>query len=81
MKKKKWKLHLYFNGIQIKVIPIPNEEDPSKNSYVITAIGHKNIFGRNIAKLIVRPVELLKTEDKKKRIHYGVVFERGVDMT
>lgn len=78
---KTWKLHIYYNGIQIKTVRISDKEDPSENSYVIRVFGKKHLFGSNIATIIVRPVELLKTNERKREIYYGVIFERGADIS
>lgn len=74
-----WKLYLYYNGILIKKIRIKEDEAPSENSYVVKVYGKKHIFGSNNVTVILRPVELLKTDERKKETHWGAIHERGVD--
>ena len=79
-KNKKWKLYLYYNGMLVKKVRIHEQEAPSHNSYVVRVWGKKNIFGSNKVTVILRPVELLKNDDKNLKTHWGAIFERGVDM-
>lgn len=74
--KKKWKLHLYYNGIRIKTIKIDNIDDIKPMS--INIWGHKELFGRSQINALIRPSRLLLTDEKKKETHWGVVFEKGV---
>lgn len=76
--KKKWKVYLFYNGIFIKKVKIKNKEELT--SFFITVIGHKKMFGKYITKILVKPKELLKTNDDKKQMFFGVVFERGVNI-
>ena len=77
---KKWKLHLYYNGIKIKTLKIKDNEAPADNTYFIKVYGKKMIFGSNYVEIAVRPVILLKTDDITKRTYWGVVFEKGVSI-
>lgn len=77
---KKWRLYLYYNGILVKKIRIHENEAPSQNSYVVRVWGKKNIFGSNKVTVILRPVELLKNDEKRQKTHWGAVFERGVEI-
>ena len=77
---KKWRLYLYYNGILVKKVRIHEAEAPSHNSYVVRIWGKKNIFGSNIATVILRPVELLKNDEKNLKTHWGAIYERGVEI-
>ncbi len=78
-RKKQWRLYLYYNGVLIKKIWIHEQEAPSQNSYVVRIWGKKNIFGSNIATVILKPVELLKNDEKHLKTHWGTIHERGVE--
>ena len=78
--KNKWQLHLFYNGIKIKKLRINENEAPADEVYFIKVYGKKNIFGSNIVEIAVRPKVLLKTDDKKKKTYWGVVFEKGVNI-
>ena len=77
---KKWKLYLYYNGILVKKVRIHENEAPSQNSYVVRIWGKKNIFGSHVATVILRPVELLKNDEKNLKTHWGAIYERGVEI-
>lgn len=74
---KKWTLCLYYNGILIKKKKINDIDDICVMN--INILGHKELFGKSKINAVVRPVKLLLTEEKKKRTHWGVIFEKGVD--
>ena len=75
--KKKWTLYLYYNGIRIKRLKIDDISDIKPMS--INILGHKELFGKSQINALIRPVRLLLTEESKKRTHWGVVFEKGVE--
>ena len=75
---KKWTLYLYYNGICIKRKKIRDIDDITVMS--INILGHKELFNRRKIKAVIRPVKLLLTEEDKKRTHWGVIFEKGVDI-
>lgn len=77
---KKWKLYLYYNGILVKKIRIHENEAPSQNSFVVRVWGKKHLFGSHIATVILRPVELLKNDEKHMKTHWGTIHERGVEI-
>lgn len=77
-KKKKWTLYLYYNGILIKRKKINDISDISVMS--INILGHKELFGKRKVNVVIRPVKLLLTEENKKNTHWGVVFEKGIDV-
>lgn len=76
-KKRKWTLYLYYNGIRIKRLKIDDISDIKSMS--INILGHKELFGKSQINALIRPVRLLLTEESKKRTHWGVVFEKGVE--
>ena len=80
LRKKNWKLYLYYNGVLVKKVRIFEQEAPSHNSYVVKIWGKKNIFGSHVATVILRPVELLKNEEMKRKTNWGAIYERGVDV-
>lgn len=74
---RKWTLYLYYNGVLIKRVKINDIEDIKVMS--INILGHKELFNKSKIKAVIRPVRLLLTEENKKRTHWGVVFEKGVE--
>ena len=70
-------MYLFYNGIRIKKIKVTNK--PLESIYV-RVIGHKALFGSNSVGLVVKPVKLLKRDDKRKKVYWGVTFEMGVDI-
>lgn len=78
MFKKKWLLFLYYNGIMIKKIRV-NDIDDITSEMSIKVYFHKELFGKNIIRLMIKPVKLLKTDEAKKQTHWGVIFAKGVD--
>ena len=79
-KHRKWTLYLYYSGVLVAKIKIDENEEPAKESYVITVCGKKKIFGSNIAGVIVRPIRLLKNDEKHKRTYWGTTFETGIEI-
>lgn len=77
-KQNKIKLYLYANNQCIKMIRITQGENVFDNSYIITVIGKKHIFGNNIVKIIVKPVRMLKNIDGE--IHATIDYERGIEL-
>ena len=74
-KNDKWTMYLFYNGVKIKKIKITDID----TTYIVV-VGHKKLFGKWIVGLMVKPVKLLKTDEKNKKTYWGVVFEKGVDM-
>ena len=79
-KHRKWTLYLYYSGVLIKKVKVHENEEPAKNSYVVTAYFKKKIFGTNRAGVIVRPVRLLKNDEKHKKTYWGTTFETGIEI-
>ena len=78
--KKTWKLYLYYNGILIKKVRIKEDEEPSKNSYAVRTFFKYQLFKNIVASVVVRPVRLLKTDDKKRKTYWGVTMETGIEV-
>jgi hypothetical protein len=78
--KNKWTLYLYYSGILIKKLKIEEQEAPADNSYVINVYFKKKLFGSNKVGVVVRPVRLLKNDEKNRKTYWGVMFETGIDI-
>lgn len=76
--KDKWTMYLFYDGICIKKVKIEDKEDI--DTRYIRVYGHKRLFGKWIVGLMIKPIKLLKTDEKNKKTYWGVVFERGVDI-
>ena len=79
-KKKKWKLYLYYNGVLIKKIKIDENEAPAQNSYAIRVFFKKKLFGNLIAGVVVRPIRLLKNDEKNRKTYWGTTLETGLEV-
>lgn len=79
-KKKTWTLYLYFNGIRIKKLKVGENEEPTKNWYIINVWFKKQIFNNNKVSIIVKPKYLMYNDDKKRRTYWGVVLETGIEI-
>ena len=77
-KRKKWKLCLYYNGIRIKTVKINDINDIKVMN--INIWGHKELFNKRKINAVIKPVRLLLTDENKKETHWGVVFEKGVEI-
>lgn len=80
MKRNKWKLNLYYNGVHIKTLKIDENTAPAEHVYFIRVYGKKSLFGSNIITLAVRPKVLLDNKEKQRQTYWGVVFEKGVEI-
>lgn len=78
--KKHWKLYLYYNGILIKKIRIREDEEPNKNSYAVRVFFKRQLFRNIVASVVVRPVRLLKTDEKKRKTYWGTTMETGIEI-
>lgn len=78
--KKDWTLYLYYSGVLIKKLKINENEAPAENSYVINVYFKKKIFGSNIAGVIVKPIRLLKNDEKNKKTYWGTTLETGIEI-
>ena len=77
---KEWTLYLYYNGILIKKIKIDEDEAPAENSYAINVYFKKHLFGSNIVGVIVKPIRLLKSDEKNKKTYWGTTLEKGIEI-
>ena len=75
---KKWTLYLYYNGIYVKRVKINDMNDIKPMS--ISIWGHKELFGRIKINTVIKPVRLLLTDEKNKKTHWGITFEKGIDV-
>lgn len=80
MKKKKWKLYLYYNGVLIKKIRISEDEAPAQNSYAIRVYFKKQLFKNVIAGVVVKPIRLLKNDEKNRKTYWGTTLETGIEV-
>ena len=79
-KKRKWTLYLYFNGILIKKVKISEKEAPRENTYAINVWFKKQIFKSNKVNIVVKPVILLKNDEKNKKRYWGTILEEGIEI-
>lgn len=77
---KKWKMHLYLNGIYVGKIRIREDEEPSKNWYVVHFWFKKQIFKSNHVKCVIHPTRCLGTNDVKKTTHWAFEYEKGEEV-
>lgn len=76
--KNRWTLYLYINGILVKKLKIDENEDPSKQTYCIT-IRNRNLYKGKVS-VIVKPIRLLKNDEKQHKTYWGVTHELGVEI-
>jgi len=79
-KHRKWKLHLYYNGVLIKTLRIDENEAPAENSYAIRVWFKKFLFKNIVSGVVVRPVRLLKNDETKKETYWGCTLETGIEI-
>lgn len=77
-KKKNWTVYLFYNGIKIKKIKV-NDYKELEDIYV-RVYGHKKFFGKNIVGIILEITKLLKIDEENKKIYFGTVLKKGVDL-
>ena len=77
---KKWKMHLYLNGIYVGKIRIREDEEPSKNWYVVHFWFKKQIFKSNHVKCVIHPTRCLGTHDAKETTHWTFEYEKGEEV-
>lgn len=80
VKNDKWKMYLFYNGIHIKTLKISKNTAPSENTYVIDVWFRKQLFANNKVKIIVRPVKIIKNDEKKRKTYWEVVLEQGIEI-
>jgi len=69
---------MFYNGTKIKTVKIDSMDDISTRYTLI--FGHRELFGNILVGRMLKPVKLLKTDEKALRTYWGVVDEKGVDM-
>ena len=78
--RKKWKLHLYLNGIYVGCKRIEPTENPQENVYVVHFWFKRQIFKSNHVKCVIHPTKLLHTDVKRRTSHYTFEYEEGVNV-
>ena len=78
--KKTWKLYLYYNGVLIKKVKINEDEEPSKNAYPVRVFFKQQLFKNIVASVVVRPIRLLKNDEKHRKTYWGVTMETGIEV-
>lgn len=79
-KHRKWKLYMYYNGIHIKTVKINEHAAPTNISMPINVWFKKQLFANNKVGIIVRPVRIIKNDEKKKKTYWEIVLEQGVEI-
>jgi hypothetical protein len=79
-KHRKWKLYLYYNSIHIKTLKIDENTAPKEMVKPITVWFKKQLFANNKVGIIVRPVRIIKNDEKNKKTYWEVAIEQGVDV-
>lgn len=77
--RKKWRMHLYLNGVYVGKVKLKNNEKPSDNVYVVHFWFKKQIFKKNHVKSVIHPTNILYTEENKKITHWLFEYEKGVE--
>lgn len=80
IKSRRWKLYLYYNGILIKKLRIKPDEQPAENNYAFNVYFKKKLFGSNLAGVIVKPVRLLRNDEKSRKTYWGTTLETGIEI-
>lgn len=78
--RRKWKMHLYLNGVYVGKTSIKGNEDPSKNIYVVHFWFKRQIFKAIHVKSVIHPTSILYTEEKKKITHWNFEYEKGTEV-
>ena len=78
--RKKWKMHLYLNGIYVGKVKIKDDEKPSENTYIVHFWFKKQIFKSNHVKSLIHPTKVIKTDDKRKITYWQFEYAEGVEV-
>ena len=78
--RKKWKMHLYLNGIYVGKCRINEEDKPSDKTYLVHFWFKKQIFKSNHVKSIIHPTRCLGTDERRKITHWMFEYEKGVEV-
>ena len=76
--RKKWKMHLYLNGIYVGKVRIAPDEAPANNTYIVHFWFKNQIFKKFHVKSIIHPTTILYNDEKKKITHWSFEYEKGV---
>ncbi len=74
--RKKWKMHLYLNGVYVGKCRIKDEK-PSDNVYIVHFWFKKQIFKSNHVKCVIHPTRCLGT--RGRTTHWAFEYEKGVE--
>ena len=77
---RKWTYYLFYNGVMIKKIKLPENIEVAKEVLYIRVHGQKHLFGKNNINLMVRPIRVLKLDIDKKEAYLGVKNELGSEL-
>ena len=77
---RKWKMHLYLNGIYVGKVRLKEDENPSKNVYVVHFWFKRQIFKAIHVKSVIHPTRCLGSNEKKKITHWSFEYEKGVEV-
>lgn len=80
IKQKKWTLYLYYNGILIKKVKINENDAPGENNYPINVYFKKQLFGSIKAGIIVKPIRLIRNDEKSKKTYWGTILDTGIEI-
>lgn len=80
IKQKKWTLYLYYNGILIKKVKINENDAPGENNYPINVYFKKQLFGSIKAGVIVKPIRLIRNDEKSKKTYWGTILDTGIEI-
>ena len=80
LNKKKWTLYLYYNGVLIKKLKINENEAPGETNYPITVYFKSKLFGSIKSGVVVKPVRLLRNDEKSKKTYWGTILETGIEI-
>ena len=77
---RQWNLYLYYNSIRIKKIKIKESTAPNTLTLPINVYFKKQLFANNKVGIIVRPVKVIKNDEKNKKTYWEVIIEQGVEV-
>lgn len=80
IKHRKWKLYMYYRNIHIKTIKIDENTAPTDIVKPITIWFKKQLFANNKVGIIVRPVRIIKNDERKKKTYWEIALEQGVEI-
>lgn len=78
--RKKWKMHLYLNGVYVGKTTIKPNEKPSENVYVVHFWFKKQIFKSNHVKSVIHPTHFIYGDDKKQITCWTFEYEKGAEL-